>query len=117
MFAIWMKCLTSIMQYVIGLRMVCPHRRSWKSCEYRDDGLKMLVHVKLYSELKRYAPGEDNVFMLEFPPESTAGDLLQTLKISEEVPRFILIDGILSDEKSLLTEGCTVVIFTPVCGG
>ncbi|WP_169309360.1 MoaD/ThiS family protein [Desulforhopalus sp. IMCC35007] len=55
--------------------------------------------------------------MLEFPPESTAGDLLQTLKISEEVPRFILIDGILSDEKSLLTEGCTVVIFTPVCGG
>jgi molybdopterin converting factor small subunit len=77
----------------------------------------MLVHVKLYSELKRYAPGEENVFMLEFPPESTTRDLLQTLTISAEVPRFILIDGVLSDEKSPLTEGCTVVLFTPVCGG
>jgi molybdopterin converting factor small subunit len=77
----------------------------------------MLVHVKLYSELKRYAPGEDNVFMLEYPPESTVRDLLNALKISEEVPRFILIDGMLSDENSPLTEGCTVVLFTPVCGG
>lgn len=77
----------------------------------------MLVHVKLYSELTRYAPGEDTLFMLEYPPESTAGDLLDTLEISEEVPRFILIDGMLSDENSPLTEGCTVVLFTPVCGG
>jgi len=77
----------------------------------------MLVHVKLYSELKRYAPGEDNVFIQEYPPESTVRDVLDVLKISAEVPRFILIDGMLSDENSPLTEGCTVVLFTPVCGG
>jgi molybdopterin converting factor small subunit len=77
----------------------------------------MLVHVKLYSELKRYAPGGDNVFRQEYPPESIARDLLDTLEISEEVPRCILIDGMLSDENSPLTEGCTVVLFTPVCGG
>lgn len=55
----------------------------------------MLVHVKLYSELKRYAPGEINVFMQEYPPESTARDLLDASDISEDVPRFILIDGML----------------------
>ena len=77
----------------------------------------MLVNVKLYSELKRYAPGDDNVFMLEYPPESTARDLLDTLEISEEVPRSIVIDGMLSDENAPLSEGCTVVLYTPVCGG
>ncbi len=92
-------------------------RRSWQNLEYQDDGQKMLVHVKLYSELKRYAPGEDNVFMLEYPPESTVRALLDALEISEEVPRFILIDGMLSNENSPLTEGCTVVLFPPVCGG
>ncbi len=97
--------------------MAFLHRRSWQSSGYLDDGQKMLVHVKLYSELKRYAPGEDNVFMLEYPPDSTVRDLLDTLEISEEVPRFILIDGTLSDENVALTEGCTVVLFTPVCGG
>jgi hypothetical protein len=55
----------------------------------------MLVHVKLYSELKRYAPGENHVFMQEYPPESTARDLLDASDISEDVPRFILIDGML----------------------
>ena len=77
----------------------------------------MLVHVKLYSDLKQYAPGEDNVFILEYPLESTVGDVLDTLKISAEVPRFILLEGMLSDENAPLTEGCTVVLFTPVCGG
>jgi molybdopterin converting factor small subunit len=77
----------------------------------------MQVQVKLYSELKRFAPGDDTIFMLEYPPESTVKDLLDTLKISAEVPRFILIDGMLSDENSPLTDGCTVVLFTPVCGG
>ena len=55
----------------------------------------MLVHVKLYSELKRYAPGENHVFMQEYPPESTARALLGAFDISEDVPRFILIDGML----------------------
>ncbi len=77
----------------------------------------MLVHVKLYSELERYAPGEDNVFLLEYPSESTAGDLLDTLEIYKEVPRCIVIDGMLSNENSPLREGCTVVLFSPVCGG
>ena len=97
--------------------MAFLRRRSWQSSEFLDDGPRMLVHVKLYSELKRYAPGEDNVFILEYPPESTVRDLLDTLEISQEVPRFILIDGMLSNENSPLTEGCTVVLFTPVCGG
>ncbi len=77
----------------------------------------MLVHVKLYSELKRYAPEGDNVFMLEYPPESIARDLLDTLEISEKVPRCIVIDGRLSNESAPLTEGCTVVLYTPLCGG
>ncbi len=97
--------------------MAFLRRKSWQSSGYQVNGQKMLVHVKLYSELKRYAPGENNVFMLEYPPESTVRDLLDTLEITEEVPRFILIDGMLSDEESPLTEGCTVVLFTPVCGG
>lgn len=97
--------------------MAFLRRRNWQSSEFLDDGQIMRVQVKLYSELKRYAPGEKNVFMLEYPPESTVGDLLDALKISAEVPRFILIDGMLSNENSPLTEGCTVVLFTPVCGG
>ena len=78
----------------IGPRMAFLRRKSWQSSGYQVDDQKMLVHVKLYSELKRYAPGENNVFMLEYPPESTARDLLDALEITEEVPRFILIDGI-----------------------
>jgi len=77
----------------------------------------MLLEVKLYSELKRYAPEEGNEFILELSSGATATDLLNALKIPEEIPRTMLVDGMISQEDTLLTDGCTVVFFTPLCGG
>ena len=77
----------------------------------------MRIEVKLYSELKRFAPGDSNVFSIGLPPGATVQPLLEKLKVPGEVPRFIMVDGRRSEEESPLADGCTVVMFTPGDGG
>ena len=78
----------------------------------------MQVAIKLYGELKRYAPGGINEFTMEYPFGTTVNTLLASLGIGAAEPRFVLVDGMLwQDEEASLADGCTVVIFPPVSGG
>ncbi len=77
----------------------------------------MEVNVKLYSELKRFAPGGSNIFTLALPPGAAVRDLLKILQIPGEVPRFIVVNGRRCDDNVPLSAGDTIVLFTPVDGG
>lgn len=77
----------------------------------------MLVTVKLYNELKCYAQGRGNEFVMEHSSGATVQAILDDLGITEKVRRTIIIDGILGKETSPLSDGCTVVMFPPVSGG
>ena len=77
----------------------------------------MRVNVKLYSGLKRFAPGEENVFTLDLLPGADVSGLFRALGIPADEPCFIMVDGRRREEKTPLSDGCTVVLFTPVDGG
>jgi molybdopterin converting factor small subunit len=77
----------------------------------------MSVDVKLYGELENYSPEEGNFFNLELSQGATAADLLTVLSIPDEVQRFILINGKRCEENSLLRDGDTVTVLTPVSRG
>lgn len=78
---------------------------------------RMLVNVKLYGDLESYSPADANVFNLELSQGATAADLLAVLNIPDEVQRFVLINGKRCEENSLLRDGDTVTLLTPVFGG
>ncbi len=77
----------------------------------------MKVEVKLYNELKRYAPGDQNVFKLTLTPGTTVGDVLDTLNIPSTLHRVILLDGRRAVEETQLEPQSTLVLFSPVSGG
>ncbi len=78
---------------------------------------RILVNVKLYGDLKSYSREDDNVFNLDLSQGATAADLLAALSVPDEVPRFTLINGRRCEETSLLKDGDTVTLLTPVSGG
>jgi len=77
----------------------------------------MKVEVRLYSELKRYAPGDNNIFILTLSPGATVADVLAKLNIPSSVHRMIILNGRRAADDSLLEPGDTLVLFTPACGG
>lgn len=78
----------------------------------------MRVAIKLYSEMKRFAPGDTNEFSLELPSGATVAQVFDALGIDDYIPRFVLVDGMLRNEPEFpLADGCTIVMFPPVSGG
>jgi molybdopterin converting factor small subunit len=80
----------------------------------------LLVHVKLYATLKRFAP-EHTELGESFPVEIHNGrvqEVLAKLGISEEKAKIIMVNGVQTqDLKFELNENDLVVIFPPIGGG
>lgn len=79
----------------------------------------MKVEVRLFSFLCRLAGKDENrhVFNLEIEEGTTCADLLTLLKIPQDLPKVILINGMVKDEKAPLHEGDEVSVLPPVEGG
>ncbi len=77
----------------------------------------MEVKVKLYSEMKRYAPGEQTDFRLTFDSGATVGDALKRLKIPSTIQRVVLLNGKRVNVSTELDEQSTLVLFPPISGG
>jgi len=78
---------------------------------------RMIIDVKLYGDLDKFSPEGGNAFNQELSQGATATDLLAQLNIPDEVQRFVLINGKRCEENSLLRDGDTVTLLTPVSGG
>ncbi len=80
----------------------------------------MLVHVKLYATLRRFAP-EHTELGESFPMEIQSGhveEVLTKLGISEDKAKIIMVNGVQTqDLKSSLNENDLVVVFPPIGGG
>ena len=77
----------------------------------------MEVKVKLYSEMKRYAPGEQTDFSLTFASGTTVGDVLIRLKIPSTIQQVVLLNGKRANASTELDEQSTLVLFPPISGG
>ena len=77
----------------------------------------MEVEVKLYSEMKRYAPGEQTDFSVTLAPGATVGDVLTLLNIPPSSQRVVLLNGKRTTEVTPLKDQSTLVLFPPISGG
>lgn len=76
----------------------------------------MRIDVKLYGELKKYAPGDKTAFVLTLKRGATLQDVLKSLCIPDE-HHVSLINGRRAHQTTRFDGGDTLVMFPPISGG
>jgi len=79
----------------------------------------MEIEVKLFATLRDYLPKGSGQFSckVEMNSTDTVRDVLQKLKIPEEMPKIILVNGLHSNLDRVLKFGDVLSVFPPVAGG
>ena len=79
----------------------------------------MEIEVKLFATLRDYLPKGSSRFSckVEIDPQTRIQDILSRLKIPDELPKIILVNGIHGKKDQVLKEGDVLSIFPPVAGG
>ena len=79
----------------------------------------MEIEVKLFATLRDYLPKGSSRFSckMEVDRQIRVQDIISRLKIPEEMPKIILVNGIHGKKDQILEEGDVLSIFPPVAGG
>lgn len=77
----------------------------------------MELQVKLYSDIKQYAPGDTAVFKLTLPYPSTVGDAIDILKIPPAQAYTLLLNGRRVDLLKPIEKKSILVILPEISGG
>jgi len=77
----------------------------------------MRVQIRLFSNLRQYAPDDGGSFQLELGVGATVHRLVEKLEIPSSVKRVILVNGYHGNENTVLADGDTVTLFPPMAGG
>jgi len=79
----------------------------------------MEVKVKLFATLRDYLPkGSDGKScQMEINEKMPIEQIITQLKIPEEIPKIILVNGLQGSMDQTLKEGDVLSIFPPVAGG
>jgi molybdopterin synthase sulfur carrier subunit len=79
----------------------------------------MEIEVKLFATLRDYLPKGSGRFSckIEIDASTRIQDILSRLKIPEEIPKIILVNGVHRKKKQILKEGDVLSVFPPVAGG
>lgn len=79
----------------------------------------MQVKVQLFATLRDYSPdgAKSEPFNVDLKNGNTLRHLLDKLRLPEEVPKILLVNGKHCKEQEELHEGDTVGIFPPLAGG
>ena len=79
----------------------------------------MKIEVKLFATLRDYLPKGSGQFSckVEIDSADTVRDVLEKLKIPEELPKIILVNGVHSNLDRVLKFGDVLSVFPPVAGG
>lgn len=77
----------------------------------------MRVHVKLFANLRVYAPNKNPSFAMTLDDGATVEEVVKKLGIPSEIPRLTLINGMHVRGNQSLKEDDTVSMFPPIAGG
>ncbi len=79
----------------------------------------MEIEVKLFATLRDYLPEGSSRFSCKMKVEgpTRVQDILSNLKIPEEMPKIILVNGVHGKKDQILKEGDVLSVFPPVAGG
>ncbi len=81
--------------------------------------MPMQIEVKLFATLRDYLPEGSGRFSykMEIDHHTRVQDVLAKLKIPEEMPKIILVNGIHGKKDQTLKDGDVLSVFPPVAGG
>ena len=77
----------------------------------------MNITLKLYTVLREYLPGDLKDNILSIPDNSKVVAVINMLKIPDELPMIILINGAQKKPESELSDGDELSMFPPISGG
>jgi molybdopterin synthase sulfur carrier subunit len=79
----------------------------------------MEIEVKLFATLRDYLPAGSSRFSCKMKIDGHARieDVMSILKIPEEMPKIILVNGVHGKKDQLLKDGDVLSVFPPVAGG
>ncbi len=79
----------------------------------------MKIEVKLFATLRDYLPKGSGRFSctMEIDSQTRVRDILSKLKIPDEMPKIILVNGVHGKEEQVLKDEDVLSIFPPVAGG
>ncbi len=79
----------------------------------------MEIEVKLFAILRDYLPKGSGLSSckLEIDGNTSIQDILRKLKIPDDMPKIILVNGVHGKKGQILKEGDVLSIFPPVAGG
>jgi sulfur carrier protein len=79
----------------------------------------MEIEVKLFATLRDYLPEGSSRFSCKMKIDSHTRieDVMSNLKIPEEMPKIILVNGIHGKKDQILKDGDVLSVFPPVAGG
>jgi molybdopterin converting factor small subunit len=79
----------------------------------------MEIEVKLFATLRDYLPAGSSRFYCKMKIEghTRIEDVMSILKIPEEMPKIILVNGIHGKKEQILKDGDVLSVFPPVAGG
>jgi sulfur carrier protein len=79
----------------------------------------MEIEVKLFATLREYLPEGSGQFSckVEIDSADTVGEVLKKLRIPDEMPKIILVNGVHSRLDQVLKVGDVLSVFPPVAGG
>lgn len=79
----------------------------------------MEIEVKLFATLRDYLPEGSSRFSckIKIDGQTRVQDILTKLKIPEEMPKIILVNGVHGKKDLILKEGDILSVFPPVAGG
>jgi molybdopterin converting factor small subunit len=79
----------------------------------------MEIEVKLFATLRDYLPEGSSRFSckMKIDGHTRIEDVMSTLKIPEEMPKIILVNGIHGKKDQVLKDGDVLSVFPPVAGG
>jgi len=91
----------------------------WKPGGEKGMVKAMEIEVKLFATLRDYLPKGSSQFSckVEVNSTDTVRDILKRLKIPEEIPKIILVNGVHSNLDRVLKFGDILSVFPPVAGG
>ena len=77
------------------------------------------IEVKLFATLRDYLPKGSSQFSCKMGIDlhTRIQDILSRLKIPDDLPKIILVNGIHGKKDQVLKEGDVLSIFPPVAGG
>ncbi len=79
----------------------------------------MEIEVKLFATLRDFLPKGSSRFScrMEIDGHTRVQDVLSKLKIPEEMPKIILVNGVHGKKDLVLKDGDVLSVFPPVAGG